>query len=250
MEQLNKPKLLWKSAMEAPTLLVKNGLTPWLLAPVALNAALLVLVIWASFSLSELAMGWFEQSIGSSFFPNWVIWVVAFAFRMVLVLLYFSIYKQLVLVVLAPLLALFGEALDTKLTGRTFPFSFAQLLLDSWRGIQLAMRNLLTEWLLTALLILFAFIPVIGLLAPVFIFFLQAYFVGFSLLDYGLERDRVDVAQSREYLKGRKWMCIGVGVYHNLLFLVPIVGWIFAPVLGMAMATKVYLVEAGIIPAE
>lgn len=250
MEQLNKLKLLWRTGAEAPSLLLRKGLVRWIWAPVVLNAILLSGVIWASFVLSEIAVQWVENTAGADFIPTWVSWAFAFVLRFVLVMLYFTIYKQVVLVVLAPLLALLGEALDSRLSGREFPFSVRQLIKDSWRGVRLAVRNLITELLLTAVLVGFAFVPIVGLISPLMIFLLQAYFVGFSLLDYGLERDKLGVAESKRYLKDRKLLCVGVGLYHNGLFLLPLVGWIFAPVLGMAMATKIYLIDRSIIPAE
>lgn len=248
MELIQQLRLGGQSVTAAAALLYRSRLAGWFWAPVILNAVLLMvltLVAWkAGSNFSARTLEW----LGVDDPGGWIGMLVSFLIRLALFALYFTVYKQLVLIILAPLLSLLGEALDTAITGRQFPFSFRQLLKDSWRGMRLAMRNLVLELLITLGILLFSFVPVIGLLGPVVLFLVQGYFTGFSLLDYGCERDRMSVPNSRSYLRSRRWLCIAVGVYHNVLFLLPVIGWILAPVLGMTAATDAYLRDRGIIP--
>jgi len=100
------------------------------------------------------------------------------------IFLYISIYKYILLVLLSPLLAYISERTEELETGANYPFSWTQLLKDAWRGIKLSTLNFIKEITLVGLLFLLGLIPGLAIITAPLIFLIQAYFVGFSMIDY------------------------------------------------------------------
>ena len=221
----------------------KHKLYGWLLLPLGLNLILF---------LSSAALGWamadYFTSIlhdlfktDSSFLNSLIGWSLAISIRMAALFLYILFYKNIVFIVLSPLLAILSEKTDEKATGKKYPFSAKQLWIDVIRGLKLAFRNLLVEIALTLLLLLFAFIPLVGLIAPFLLVLVQSYFYGFSMIDYNCERYQMSTADSLQFAKKHKSAMIGLGLGFYGLFLIPYIGWIIGPVLGIVAGTLVFL---------
>ena len=94
---------------------------------------------------------------------------------------------------MAPVMAYLSEKTEQILTGKAFPFNLGQFMKDVFRGIVMALRNLVIELFLTACLLLLAFVPVIGISSTFLIFLVESYFLGFSMLDYYYERKRYTI---------------------------------------------------------
>ena len=93
------------------------------------------------------------------------------------------------------------------------------------------MRNLFFELLITLLLFFFAFVPLVGLLAPFLLLMVQAYFFGFSMIDYSCKRSGWSVGERLSFMRSHRGLAIGNGLIFYGLFLIYL-GWAIAPVLG------------------
>ena len=175
------------------------------------------------------------------FWQKWTLYATRIILKLLFFYLYYSINKYLVFIVLSPVLALITEHVEKKATGRDFPFSFSQFVADVSRGIAIAFRNLFLEYLITILLGLLSFIPPFVLVTPFIIFFIQSYFYGFAFLDYTSERRRLNLKQSVAFIRKHKGVAIGNGIVFSLIFLVPVLGGIIAPILSAVAATLAYL---------
>lgn len=154
------------------------------------------------------------------------------------VFLYISVYKYILLVLLSPLLAYISERTEELETGASYPFSWPQLFKDAWRGIKLSTVNFLKEISLVAILFLIGLIPGVAVITTPIIFIIQAYFVGFSMSDYFLERRRLTAYQSRKTLNGLRGLSIATGVIFNALLFVPVIGVLLGPPLAVIAATR------------
>jgi len=154
------------------------------------------------------------------------------------VFLYISIYKYILLVLLSPLLAYISERTEELETGANYPFSWPQLLKDAWRGIKLSTFNFAKEISLVAILFLIGLIPGLAVVTAPLIFLIQAYFVGFSMIDYFLERRKLSAKESRKTLKGLRGLSIATGLVFNALLFVPVIGVLLGPPLAAVAATR------------
>ena len=232
-----------RSNVHAFRFLHQHKLYPWLIVPIGINVLLFLLTLWAGWEgsdwLAGLVGGWLPE--GQSWLVESIRWTVLILARLAFFFIYALLYKELVLIVMAPLLALLSERADELKTGQAYPFSWNQLIKDVIRGVRLAIRNLFLELLATLVLFLLGFVPVIGLIAPFVLLGIQSYFFGFSMLDYSCERYRMNTRQSVLFVRKHGGLAIGLGICFYGMFLIPYVGWVFAPVIGIIAGTLSFL---------
>lgn len=155
----------------------------------------------------------------------------------VLFLFYFSLFKFLFLIIGSPVFAYLSERTESIIEGREFPFSFPQLFKDMWRGVKIALRNLLWQTVYVLTILILSFIPVIGWIAPLVALLTECYYFGFSMLDYSSERNKLSTTQSIEFIGRHKGLAIGNGLVFYLMHLLPIIGWLVAPSYAVVAAT-------------
>lgn len=164
--------------------------------------------------------------------------VLGFVAKYGLILLYFTINKYLVLIVMSPVLALLSEKVDKIVTGTDYPFDGDQFFRDVLRGIWISLRNMFLEFGVIILVSIFSlFLPFISPFTAIFIMLVEFYFYGFALMDYTNERRRLKVKDSVRFIKSNRGIAIGNGGMFSLLFFVPVLGAMVAPVLGTVAAT-------------
>jgi CysZ protein len=157
--------------------------------------------------------------------------------KLILMLLYFSLFKYLFLILGSPLFAYLSEKTEAIIEGKDYPFSFSQLLHDILRGIKLALRNTLWQTVYTVSILLLSLIPVLGWFTPFFALLIECYFLVFSMLDYSCERNRLTPAQSITFIGQHKGLAIGNGLVFYMMHMVIVVGWILAPSYAVVAAT-------------
>ena len=167
---------------------------------------------------------------------RFIIWI---GLEIIFFFAYSSVIRNLILIVLSPVLARLSEKTDELLTGKQYPFRFWQLMKDMLRGSLIALRNLLIQTGLILICFLLMFIPIVGWLAPVFLPLINYYFYGFSMLDYSNERYRLGVRDSVRFIRKNKGLAIGNGFIFSAIFAVPYAGVVIAPILAVVAGTIV-----------
>jgi CysZ protein len=221
----------------------KHKLYIWLLLPIGLNIILFTATFAIGWELSVQLAEWISRLVGDG--DSWWVQAIRWSFllvtRIIVFFIYALFYKNIVFIILAPILALLSEKADEKATGKSYPFSWVQLIKDVIRGVRLAVRNLAIEIFLTLILMVFSFVPIVGLISPFLILIVQSYFYGFSMIDYSCERHKMNTATSVQFVREHKGLAIGLGISFYLMFLIPYIGWILAPVIGIIAGTLSFL---------
>ncbi len=139
------------------------------------------------------------------------------------------LYKHVVMALSSPFMSPVSEKIELfyqKQTSNDLTIhkktSFQQQL---FRAIRISVRNLTKELLFTIPLLIISFIPIIGLIVTPLIFLIQAYYVGFSCMDYTLER-HFNYKKSLNFVKNNRGIAIGNGIIFMLLLFIPIIGFI------------------------
>lgn len=189
--------------------------------------------------VSEADAGWWT-AVKNFLNGAWeiVLWVILHA---AIAYLLWVANKYIVLILLSPLLAYASERTEEVLTGRTYPFSWGQLLKDALRGALIAARNGVMElgisvgiWFLTL------FVPLLAPVSFILLFIVSSYFYGFSMFDYVFERRRLRVAESARAVNDRLGLVMANGSLFQLGMMVPLFGIMFTPVMaaiGASLAT-------------
>jgi CysZ protein len=230
---------------QAHRFIVKHRLWKWILIPGILYALLFVAGIYLYWTSSEKAINYLFSLTGiTAWMQKMQLGWLSFLFilgqiilKMVMLLFYFSLFKYLFLIIGSPLFAYLSEKTAAIQEGRDFPFNFAQLLRDIWRGIKIALRNALWQTVYTVTILILSFIPLIGWVTPLIALLIECYYLGFSMLDYSCERNKLSTSQSIAFIGRHKGLAIGNGIVFYLLHMLPFVGWIFAPSYAVIAAT-------------
>ena len=142
-----------------------------------------------------------------------------------LVLVYFSLFKSLILVIGSPVFAYLSEKTEAILDGKEHKFNWSDIRKDALRGIKLALRNAGWQSVYLFSLILLSLIPVVGWITPVIALLLECYYFGYAMLDYSFARNNYSSAQSAAFSNRHKGLAIGNGflfyVMHILIVLAP-----------------------------
>lgn len=145
--------------------------------------------------------------------------------RLILVLLYFSLFKYLILIIGSPVFSYLSEKTEAIMEGKEHVFNWPDLRKDCVRSIRLALRNCSWQLLYLVCLILLSLIPVVGWITPIIALLMECYYFGFSMLDYSYARVNFTPAQSIAFTGRHKGLAIGNGllfyIMHVLIFLAP-----------------------------
>lgn len=228
-----------KTYIEALSFVMNKGLWIYFMYPLILS----LLLFFFGFNLVEGLTGWMESwimdYIDTSDEDSWLRiltgvlhFFLSIALKIVFFLVYSTLIKYIVLIIMSPVMTILSEKTETILTGKQFPFSFSQLMRDILRGVLIALRNMFFQLGIVLLSLLVIWIPVIGWFCPILLWLISWYFYGFSMIDYVCERRKLNVSQSIQYIRTNKGLAIGNGLIFSLLFMLPIVGVILASVLA------------------
>jgi CysZ protein len=163
--------------------------------------------------------------------------VAALTLLIIQLMLYFSLFKYVWLILGSPVFAYLSEKTDSILQHNEYAFSFRQFLKDMVRGIKIAIRNTLWQTVYLLSILLLSLIPVAGLVTPLIALMVECYYYGFSMLDYNCERRKMDASQTVYFIGNHKGLAIGNGLVFYLIHLLPVVGWVLAPAYSVIAAT-------------
>lgn len=230
---------------EAHRFIVKNKLWGYVLLPGIINLLFLILLFVFGFSLMDSITDYISDWLGlnkeyTGFFKYLMAFLHFFIniiLKILLLIFYFAIYKYLILMILSPFLALLSEKVDKVIYNKDYPFNFKQFVHDVIRGIGLVIRNLVIEFLWIILFFFVSYIPVVGLLSPIALFIIAFYFLGFSMIDYSMERKKFSIGQSARFIRKNKGFAIANGGIFYLILMLPVLGILVAPAYSCIAAT-------------
>mgnify|MGYP001942641377 CR=1 FL=1 len=244
----NQISLGFKSYFRAHRFIWKQRLWPYLLVPGVINILLIALLVSIAVNLDSSLQVYIDAILSGN--EAWWFklseYLIRLLLNLIIILVYFIVYKNLVLIIMAPVLALLSEKVDSLYTGRDFPFKWKVFISDVWRGVLIAVRNLFLELSLIAVFVLFGLIPLIGIISPIIIILIECYFYGYSMIDYSNERKQMTMRASNQYVKENKYLSTTIGLMFYLMFLIPFIGWIFAPCYGIVAGTLAVLERDGV----
>lgn len=234
-----------QSFFDAHRFISKHRLWKWIMIPGIIYCILFILGLWAfwvssgnmvEFILLKTGIKAWLESMGQSWL-NLLFIVGQLLIVAVLFIFYFSLFKFLFLIIGSPVFAYLSEKTESIIEGKDFPFSLPQLIKDIFRGIKIALRNLLWQSVYLLAILILSFIPVIGWIGPLIALFVECYYFGFSMLDYSSERSRMSAAQSIDFIGRHKGLAIGNGLVFYVMHFIPLIGWLLAPSYAVVAAT-------------
>tara|TARA_X000000368_G_scaffold409687_1_gene392051 strand:+ start:1023 stop:1808 length:786 start_codon:yes stop_codon:yes gene_type:complete len=241
--------IAYSSFKKSHVFIKKHNLWHFIIIPGVLNVVLFVtLLIWLIKNVGYYVDYFFNLECGSEegfmslycmVFSGTVVvikYLIGWLVKSIFIILYLLIYKNIILLIYSPVIAFLIEKVDQKNNGVDLPFSMQQFIKDTVRGIRIALRNVFLEFVCVVFILLITIIPLVNILQPFLLWLVSAYFLGFSLMDYSLERKQLNTRNSVDYIKRNKSMATSIGTVFQLLYFIPIVGWMIAPTYGAVTA--------------
>lgn len=218
--------------------ITKYRMWGYILLPGLLTAAIGLGIFSLAWGLSDNVGDWLDN-LWRWDWGREAVAAVARVFGGLLVLLAgLLVFKQLIMVLLAPFMSLLSEKVERQLRGEKaveIPFTVSRVISDIIRGLRIALRNLIRELSATILLLLLGLVPVLAPFTTALIFIFQAYYAGFGNLDFALER-HFGYRESTAFVRRNRGLALGNGTLF-LLLLLSFVGFLFALPLGTVAGT-------------
>ena len=217
---------------EALSFIFKKKLAWFFLFPLAFN----ILLFWFGWDMvnaySDAAKIYLQNQFelqqgdfwGSGFLKTVMDAFVWLTFKIMFFLLFAYLGGYIIIILMSPVFSYLSERTEKIKMGIDYPFSMRQLVKDVLRGVIIALRNFSIELILTVLMFIVSFIPIIGWLAAIMLFFISAYFYGFSFMDYALERKKLNLKQSIQFMRENKGIVIANGFVFSLCLIIPFCG--------------------------
>lgn len=190
-------------------------------------AVLMLVIYFIGSEVSQWQASWDPQKgcmeCGTMNDTIWFIIKLVVSIMLGLTLMKFS--KYIVVILLSPLFSVLSEKVEKELTGNKYPFSLRQTLHDVKRGVRIALRNIMWEYIFLSLILVVTFFGWDNpKSSPIFYltYFIAFFYYGFSFIDYINERRRLDIDQSIHFMRNHRGLAIAIGSVYSLLILVPV----------------------------
>jgi CysZ protein len=158
-------------------------------------------------------------------------------FQLIFVILAAKLNKYLVLILLSPMNTLVATRAEYVLSGNTYKFSVQQFVSDVFRGVNFALRNLITQFFVVLLWIVLTLVfPFLDAFTFWVMFIIGGYFYGASLLDYTLEKRKISMEKSYAFIIKNSGITLSIGLLFSALFFTPF-GILLAPLSGVVAGT-------------
>ena len=214
----------------------KSGALKYLVYTGLIALAVFSVLIYVVWQFSGLGGEWLASIIPWEWAKQSIVFSVIIGISIAILL--WIVMKYIMLMLMSPILSIVSEKAEKDITGRLSNSSFS-IASSTARSVRINLRNIVKEIVVTVLLLMASLIPGLNIFAVVSMFFVQAYFAGFGIMDFYLER-HLTFSQTVKEVYSHKWAAMAIGSIFTFLFLIPIIGVIIAPYFTTIAATKYF----------
>lgn len=226
-----------QSYFKAHDFIKEHKLWRWIFIPGILYAILFGVIIYffgksATAVISYLTIDTGLQNWLDKLHSSWLGFLFAVGgviLWLILMLLYFSLFKYIWLIIGATLFSFLSDKAFSILEGNEYTFDLRRYLAHVKRGISIAIRNSLWQTSYVVFIIFLSLLPIIGWATPVLAVMIECYYYGFSMMDYSCEGNKMNSANATYFISQHKGLAIGNGIIFYLMHFVVFIGWVLAP---------------------
>lgn len=224
--------------------MVKQGSWKWIWIPGLIYAAFFAACLYIFYRTS----GQFSEYIishthikewlqSNNQFLSFLFVTSAVMIQLLLLIFYFSLLRLLYQLVCAPLIAYLNRRSHAYATGEKAQVSMQPLLQDVLRIWAVILKNALWQTVYFITLIIISLVPVIGWITPLAGLLAECYYSGYPRIDLACKRLGIDMPKAAHFISLHKGLAIGNGMVFYGMVIVPVIGWVVAPVYAVIAAT-------------
>jgi len=235
--------------LRVPAAISKHRLWHYQLLPGLLSLLISALMIAVMAWLAIKARAWTMQSwdLRETTWGPWLSLLVGIGAFVIMAIAFFFLHKRIILILLAPFLSNISETITRAECGPQPDTS-----LTKWqtrkRSIVINIRSAVIELVLTVPLALVGLLPFLSPVTAPLVLLIGSRYAGNGLMDFPLEYRGLSVRESIRWSRKHMATATGVGLGYQLMIIVPILGWMFAPtfatVAGTLRAIEIHRQEA------
>ncbi|MGK0499182.1 MAG: CysZ protein [Oceanicoccus sp.] len=224
-----KPTIGFNYLITGFKLITQPGLRLFVLIPLLINGLIFALLIGATVhqlnGWIETAMGWLPDWLS---FIRWIVWPMIVTLILTVVMYCFSIIANLIA---SPFNGLLAEKTEEMLIGEEVSGyeTIGQALLSFPQSIGRELQKLLYYLPLALLVLIFSFIPLINVIAPVLWFMLGSWMMVIQYCDYPMDNNHKSFASMKHAIKQQRLTSVGFGASVMIGTMIPIVNFIIMP---------------------
>jgi CysZ protein len=232
---------------EAHRFIIQHKLWKWVLIPGLIYATLFITGMYffgksatqvIEYITHILHLGDWAQKFQNSLL-GFLFTFAGIIFWLTLLLFYFSFFKYICLILGSPIFAYLSRKTEAIIEGNENIRNWSGIRKEAARGIWMAIRNCGWQTVYLVALLIISLIPVVGWIIPLVVLFMECYYYGFSMLDYGLARNNNSSSQSIHYINHHKGLAIGNGILFYLMHMVIFVAPAYAIIAATLTVNKV-----------
>ena len=212
-------------------MLPEKGIRHFVLIPLIVNILLFSGAIWLLFD----QMGYWIDYLLGTILPDWdwldflryLLWPLVAVLVVVVVYYSFSLVAN---IIAAPFNGILSEKVEQRLRGVTVTDGGWQeivALIPRTVGREIAKLMYYLPRLL--FLLVLAFIPVLGIVAPILLFLFGCWMMAIQYCDYPMDNNKVSFKDMKLSLKQRRLTSIGFGGLVSIGMMIPIVNLLIMP---------------------
>ena len=220
--------------------IIQHKLWKWVLIPGLIYTALFITAMYffgksatdvVEYITHILRLSDWSQKFQNSFL-GFLFTFAGIIFWLTLLLFYFSFFKYICLIIGSPLFAALSRKTESIIEENENIRSWKGIRQEAGRGVVTALRNCGWQTVYLVALVLLSLIPIVGWITPLIVLFVECYYFGFSMLDFGLARNNNTPSQSGHFIGRHKGLAIGNGILFYLMHVLII----FAPAYAIIAA--------------
>ncbi len=224
-------------------MLPEPGIRPFVLVPLLINILLFSGAIWLLLD----QMGYWIDYLLSTMLPDWewlqflryLLWPLVAALVLIMVYYGFSIVAN---IIAAPFNGILAEKVEQRLRGVTVTDEgWKAVVAMIPRAIGREVAKLLYFLPRFLFLLVLAFIPVIGWIAPLLWFLFGSWMMAIQYCDYPMDNNKVSFRAMRDILKARRLTACGFGGLVSFGLMVPLLNLLVMP--AAVVGATIYWVE-------
>jgi CysZ protein len=225
-------KYFWQSISD-----LRSGAVKFILYTGLISLLFVIVMVWGIWQFSAIAAAGMVDLLEWDWARDST--VFSLVVLMALIVMCWMVFKYLLLMVLRPLLSYVSASLEKKLR-KSLDSTGYSLVQSTTRSVRVTGRNLLRELIIVPILLLASLLPVLYIPAVVLALLVQAYFMGFGIMDFYLQRHFSFGGTVKEVYR-HKWAAVTLGAIFIALLFIPVVGALMAPYFTTAAATRYFI---------
>lgn len=231
-------KYVFNGYREAFSIIERKELKLFYILPGLLSFLLIFLLYYVSSKMSFSLFTQLSGMVNLQEYSKLAYYLVRILVGIICYMVYFLLYKGVILVLLSPFLSYISERVEEDRKGTEIDISLKQNIKFIGRGVVVSSKYLLFEISGTLFILILGFIPMVNLFTPVLLLLIQGFFAGASIIDYTLERREMNSVASFGFVKRNFLFTVLNGVIFILFFMVPIIGMFMAPLVACVAITR------------